>query len=126
MTSCSNPEELTRLKRTRMIMGKKPIVVVLSVTRPMVMKEVEPEADAILMTFRIQHQAAIEIVNGNHEPEGLLPMQLPKDMETVERQMEDLPRDMECYKDSDNNRYDFAYGLNWSGQIDDNRVKKYR
>ena len=126
MTSCSNPEELTRLKRTRMIMGKKPIVVVLSVTRPMVMKEVEPEADAILMTFGIQHQAAIEIVNGNHEPEGLLPMQLPIDMETVERQMEDLPRDMECYKDSDNNRYDFAYGLNWSGQIDDNRVKKYR
>ena len=40
--------------------------------------------------------------------------------------MEDLPRDMECYKDSDNNRYDFAYGLNWSGQIDDDRVKKYR
>jgi beta-glucosidase len=53
-------------------------------------------------------------------------MQLPKDMKTVERQMEDLSRDMECYKDSDNNRYNFAYGLNWSGQIDDNRVKKYR
>ena len=48
------------------------------------------------------------------------------DTKTTGRQMEDLPRDMECYKDSDNNRYDFAYGLNWSGQIDDNRVKKYR
>ena len=77
--------------------GKKPIVV-LSVTRPMVMKEVKPEADAILMTFGIQYQAEIEIVNGNHAPEGLLPMQLPKDMETVERQMEDLPRDMSAIK----------------------------
>ena len=47
-------------------------------------------------------------------------------MKTVELQKEDVPRDMECYRDSDGNVYDFAYGLNWSGVINDARVKKYR
>ena len=32
---------------------------------------------------------------------------------------------MECYVDADGNTYDFAYGLNWSGKIDDERVKTY-
>lgn len=38
----------------------------------------------------------------------------------------DTPRDMRCYKDSDGNVYDFAYGLNWKGVINDERVKKYK
>ena len=52
-------------------------------------------------------------------------MQLPADMKTVELQMEDVPFDMECYVDAAGNAYDFAYGLNWSGHIDDERVRKY-
>jgi beta-glucosidase len=36
------------------------------------------------------------------------------------------PRDMNCYTDSQGNTYDFAFGLNWSGVIDDERVRKYR
>ena len=51
--------------------------------------------------------------------------QLPADMETVETQQEDVPRDMKCYKDSCGNVYDFAFGLNWSGVIRDGRVQKY-
>ena len=52
-------------------------------------------------------------------------MQLPADMKTVELQKEDVPFDMECYVDADGNAYDFAFGLNWSGRINDERVKKY-
>ena len=29
-------------------------------------------------------------------------------------------------KDADGNIYDFAFGMNWSGVINDERVKKYR
>ena len=32
---------------------------------------------------------------------------------------------MECYVDSAGHVYDFAYGMNWSGVIDDARVAKY-
>ena len=52
-------------------------------------------------------------------------MQIPADMKTVELQKEDVPYDMECYVDADGNRYDFAYGLDWSGKISDSRTLKY-
>ena len=32
---------------------------------------------------------------------------------------------MECHVDSEGNIYDFAFGLNWSGVINDDRVKMY-
>lgn len=68
----------------------------------------------------------MDIISGRYEPTGLLPIQLPSDKKTVELQNEDSPRDMECYVDADGNAYDFAFGLNWSGVINDERVKKYR
>jgi len=46
-------------------------------------------------------------------------------METVEVQFEDVPRDMKCHVDANGNTYDFAFGLNWSGVISDNRTAKY-
>jgi beta-glucosidase len=33
---------------------------------------------------------------------------------------------MECYIDADGHTYDFAFGMNWSGIIQDARVKKYQ
>jgi beta-glucosidase len=32
---------------------------------------------------------------------------------------------MECHEDTEGNRYDFAFGLNWKGRIQDNRTEKY-
>jgi beta-glucosidase len=46
-------------------------------------------------------------------------------MKTVEEQKEDLPRDMECHRDSEGNVYDFGFGLNWKGVIRDARKTKY-
>ena len=90
------------------------------------MAEVEPYADAILVDFGVQNKAILDIVSGAAEPSALLPMQMPADMATVETQKEDVPHDMVCYTDADGHTYDFAYGLNWSGVIDDDRVKAYR
>jgi beta-glucosidase len=53
-------------------------------------------------------------------------MQLPADMRTVEEQAEDVPRDMRPYVDADGNAYDFAFGLNWSGVIHDERVTRFK
>jgi len=65
-------------------------------------------------------------VSGKAEPSGLLPIQMPADMETVESQLEDVAHDMQVHKDSEGNSYDFAFGLNWKGKIDDSRTKKYK
>ena len=59
------------------------------------------------------------------EPSGLLPVQMPANMETVEHHCEDVPFDMQPYKDSVGNEYDFGYGLNWKGPIKDGRADRY-
>ena len=102
-----------------------PVVVVISATKPFVPAEFEPLADAVLVTFGVQHQAVLDLVSGAAEPSGLLPIQLPADMRTVEEQCEDTPRDMRCHIDTDGNAYDFAFGLNWSGPISDARTARY-
>lgn len=92
----------------------------------MVWSEVEPYADAILNGFvYVTEEAFLKIASGEVEPRGLLPVQQPASMEAVEAQSEDLPRDVECYVDANGNAYDFTFGMNWSGVIDDERVATY-
>ena len=120
----ANKSDLQTVIDTKAKMGDKPVVVVVSTGKPFV-PEFEPYADAILVSFGCQNQAILDLVSGAVEPSALLPMQVPADMKTVELQMEDVPYDMDCYVDADGNKYDFAYGLNWSGRITDSRTEKY-
>ncbi len=132
----TNPEQLDQILEAA-AMAKKigvPSVVAMFMGRPMCFHEFEKEVDGIVVTFSqpsnygggtASSEALAQIVAGVSEPSGLLPMQMPKDMDDVERQFEDTPRDMECYTDSVGNKYDFAYGLNYSGVIKDDRVEKY-
>ena len=122
----SNTTDLDLVKDTKQKMGNKPVVVITRVSKPMVFAEIEPYADAILVQMGVQDQALMELVSGSKEPSALLPFQMPSDMKTVELQFEDMPRDMEPYIDSEGNAYDFAFGLNWSGVIQDERVTKYK
>ena len=121
-----NAGDIDLVIETRKAIGDKPLIVILPCSKPVIVKEFEQYADAILISFGVQPQAYLDIISGKFEPSGLLPVQFPADMTTVEMQFEDTPRDMECYRDADGNVYDFAYGLNWNGVIDDERVKKYR
>ena len=121
-----NRDDMVMVNETKKMMGDKPVVVILETGRPVVLSEIEPSADAILISFNVQHQALLDIISGKNEPSALLPMQMPADMKTVEEQQEDVPHDMRCYQDADGHVYDFAFGLNWQGPISDARVEKYK
>lgn len=121
----SNEADMFLVRNTKTAMGTKPVVVIVTTERPFVPADIEPWADAILVAFGVSNHALLDIIRGAAEPYGLLPCQLPANMETVEAQCEDAPYDMECYEDSDGNRYDFAFGLNWKGRITDGRTRKY-
>jgi beta-glucosidase len=113
----------------------KPVVVVFDTSNPAVLEEIEPHADAILVSFASQRSAALDMLIGETKnnapagqtvavaPTGLLPLQFPKDMNEVETQAEDVPRDMVPYTDSAGNAYDFGFGLTWESgtttQIDE-------
>ena len=121
-----NRDDMVMVQATKEAMGDKPVIVILETGRPVVLSEIEPSADAILISFNVQHQALLDVISGQTEPSGLLPMQMPADMKTVEEQQEDVPRDMRCYQDADGHIYDFAFGLNWQGIINDERVKSFQ
>ncbi len=121
----SNERELDLMLDSKKSIGDIPMVVYLSLSNPLCFHEFENKADAILIGFSVSEDAALEVIAGRHEPQGLLPCQMPANMETVETQFEDVPFDMECHVDSEGNVYDYGYGLNWSGVISDWRTRKY-
>lgn len=121
----NNEDDLDLVLHTRELMGEKPVIVCVNMLGPMVVKEFEAAADAIVAMFGDLSNALLEVLSGNFEPEGLLPMQLPADMRTVEEQQEDVPFDMECHRDTEGHIYDFGYGMNWQGVIADDRVRTY-
>lgn len=123
--SAANESDLDNLIETKKCMGDKPVIAVISLHNPMVMAELEPYADAILLEYGVSPQAVSDVLTGDFVPEGLLPVQLPADMDTVEEQCEDVAFDMECYRDSQGNVYDFGFGLNFDGVIRDERTDRY-
>ena len=121
-----NYGDLETLQYAAEAAGDIPVIVSMKMERGMVWSEVEPLADAILVSYNSQkNEAVAEIILGQAEPNGLLVFQQPVNMEVVEAQLSDVPRDMECYVDAAGNTYDFAFGMNWAGVIDDERTQKY-
>ena len=123
--SSYNRYDMLQVIQTKQLMGDKPVIVLVQPARPFIPAEIEPYSDGLLLGFGVKDQAYLDILCGDAEPYGLLPMQLPKDMHTVETQLEDVAHDMDCYTDADGHTYDFAFGMNWNGIIHDARVKKY-
>ncbi len=121
----ANEKDLDIVLETKKKMGDKPVIVVVRMHNPCVLKELEPYADGILVDFGVQTEAILTLISGKAEPSGLLPVALPASMETVERHCEDKPFDYAPYVDTQGNAYDFAFGLNWSGKIQDARTEKY-
>ena len=131
-----NEADLDNILECRRAMGDKPVVVYMKLSNPMVFSEVEPLADAIVLGYGIQDQAAMEIISGTivaefgvsraavldvvfggYNPTGRLPIQMPKDMDAVEEQSEDRALDMETYIDSEGHNYDYGYGMNYEGVL---------
>lgn len=124
--TASNVTDLNLILETKKAMKGKPVVVCIAVSKPMVFREFEKEVNSILLGFGIQDQVLFDMLSGKAEPTGLLPVQMPADMETVEKQLEDVPQDMKPHVDSAGNAYDFGYGLNFKGVIKDQRAARYQ
>lgn len=121
-----NESDLDLLMETKKELQNKPVIVSIFMKKPCVLEEIDKYADGLFAHFGVQDQVICELISGIEKPSGLLPFQIPKNMETVETQYEDIAGDMECHVDELGNKYEFAYGLNFNGVISDERVIKYR
>lgn len=125
-STASNIMDLRTIEDIKMLMGDKPVIVSVTADKPMIFVEFENLVDGIVLNFGVSTQAVMDIVSGKAEPSGLLPLQMPANMETVEAQKEDVPFDMIPYQDSEGNAYDFGFGLDWNGVIKDERTQKFK
>ncbi|MBC2839403.1 glycoside hydrolase family 3 N-terminal domain-containing protein [Robiginitalea sp. SC105] len=123
--TAKNKSDLELVLETVAAMNGKPVIVILKLSNPTVVSEFEAQIQGLVLNFNVQDQAVLDILTGAVEPSGLLPMQMPVDMMTVEAQFEDVPLDMEPHVDTAGNAYDFGFGLNWEGPIRDARTEKY-
>ena len=103
----------------------KPVVVCVNASGAFCVDEFESEVAAILVGFGVDNSNYLALAAGQVEPYGLLPLQMPANMEAVEAQASGTARDMDCYVDANGNTYDFAFGLNWAGRIADERTERF-
>ncbi|MBQ9614170.1 MAG: glycoside hydrolase family 3 C-terminal domain-containing protein [Lachnospiraceae bacterium] len=109
----ANEKDLDLVLEARKQMGTKPVIVVVRMDKPAVLKELEPYADAILADFGVSKKVILDLLAGTISPQGKLPVILPADMETVETHCEDLVTDIRPYTDSEGNTYTLGFGLHY-------------
>ncbi|MGI4832536.1 MAG: hypothetical protein ACRYFK_03645 [Janthinobacterium lividum] len=120
-----NLQDIKTSEQACAAMKGKPVIVDADASKPFVPAEFEKCANELVVGFGASHQAMLDVLTDQAEPRGLLPVQLPASLQTVEQQNEDIPHNMECYRDAAGHRYDFGYGLNWRGVMQDARPNQY-
>ena len=110
-----NEADLDNILECRRAMGDRPVIVVETLSNPMVVSEFEGQTDALLAEFGVSRRAVLDVIFGRFAPQGRLPVQLPRDMATVERHCEDVALDLEPHIDELGHAYDYGFGIGYDG-----------
>ena len=111
-----NESDLDNILECRRAMGGKPVIVVETLSNPMVVSEFEPAADAIVADFGVSREAVLDVIFGRCAPRGRLPFQMPRDMAAVEAHCEDVALDIAPYVDTLGHAYDYGFGVGFDGE----------
>ncbi len=95
------------LRRIIQMMKTKPTIVCIYIERAAVIPEIAKEAAAVLATFGSSDAAVLDVLFGKFKPAGKLPIELPRSMEAVRNQKEDVPYD------SQDPLFEFGFGLTY-------------
>jgi beta-glucosidase len=90
------------------LLNKVPTIVDIYLDRPAVIPEIAGASKGLIANFGSNDKALLDIVFGDFNPQGKLPVEMPSSMEAVRSQKEDLPYD------SGNPLYKFGYGLHYN------------
>ncbi|KAL4993079.1 beta-glucosidase C [Aspergillus recurvatus] len=97
----------TEKARQAKIYSSVPTIVDIIMDRPAVIPEVVEQAQAVLASYGSDSEAFLDVVFGVSKPEGKIPFDLPRSMDAVEAQAEDLPFDTE------NPVFKYGHGLEY-------------
>lgn len=89
------------------LLTKVPTIVDIYLSRPAVIPEISAASKGLLATFGASDEALLDVIFGNFNPRGKLPVEMPSSMDAVRKQKEDMPYD------SENPLYKFGFGLSY-------------
>src|SRR5664280_1097431 len=89
------------------LLAKVPTIVDIYLSRAAVIPEISAASKGLFASFGASDDALLDVVFGNFNPQGKLPLELPSSMEAVLKQKEDMPYD------SENPLYKFGFGLHY-------------
>ena len=84
-----------------------PTIVDIYIDRPAVIPEISAACKGLYVDFGANDDALLDLVFGNFNPQGKLPIEMPSSMDAVRKQKEDVPYD------SENPLYRFGFGLSY-------------
>lgn len=90
-----------------------PTIVDIYLDRGAVIPEISARCAALLASFGVTDDVILDVIFGRFNPCGKLPIELPRSMEAVRAQKEDLPYD------SKDPLYPFGHGLSYNGGLDE-------
>ncbi|WP_227935499.1 glycoside hydrolase family 3 protein [Alkalihalobacillus deserti] len=106
--------DVTRIKA---IEEKLPTILVVQMTNPWLIGEIEPNAAAVLSTFGVKYDSLIDVLRGRFNPSGKLPFTIPANQEVLENSPGDIPGHAKgssyVYRDKNGNEYGFGFGLSY-------------
>lgn len=89
------------------LLNKVPTIVDVYFNRPTVLPEIASASKGLVTNFGATDKALLDVIFGEFNPQGRLPVEMPSSMEAVRNQKEDTPYD------SDKPLYKFGYGLTY-------------
>jgi beta-glucosidase len=89
------------------LINSKPTITILTISRPPVVPEIDTASKAVVAEFEIEDDIICEMIFGEFDPTGRLPIEIPSSMKAVEKQFEDVPYD------SEDPLYPFGHGLSF-------------
>lgn len=85
---------------------------------PWLIREIEPEAAAVIGTFGVKAEALIDVIRGRYHPTGKLPLTIPANQKALNYEKGDIPGYVEDpsypYVAKTGDRYVNGFGLSYS------------
>ncbi len=81
------------LVQVKAIASKVPTIVVVYLDRPAILTAIQPLAQTLIGEFGVSDGALFDVLTGTVRPSGRLPFELPRSMDAVRAQLDDVPHD---------------------------------
>ena len=95
-----------------------PTITVIHFSSPWLIQEIEPNAAAVIGTFGVKTEALMDVIRGNFNPTGKLPLTIPASQEAVANEKGDVPGFDESpsyvYQAKSGDKYGYDFGLSYN------------